>query len=396
MAAPRVRFAPSPTGPFHVGSARTALLNWLFARSAGGAVLLRIDDTDRERSRPEWEQEILAGLAALGLDWDEGPLRQSQRGDNYRAALQRLQLDRVDDAYAFEGRVVARADGSALYHLATAVDDIEDRITHVLRGRDHQSNTELQSRLIVALGAEPPVYVHAPLLVGEDRAKLSKRAGRGVTVAELLAEGFPATAVLNSLALSLADFGTEEIMARDDMVDRFDLRRLHTADSRWDEDKLRWISGQQIRAMSLESFAESIAPLIDEDLPRGARGSAALAGAQGDGATLRECAASVMVLLHGAAPDAQAADALAADGSKQSIAMFCDQLNTVIGDQDLSLEAAREIVGRYRKALKNDGIKLQVGLRALRARLTGVVHGPELPYVVAAAGAERLRKLCRP
>lgn len=396
MAKPRVRFAPSPTGPLHAGSARTALLNWLFARSTQGTVLLRIDDTDRERSSAEWEQEIFTGLTALGLDWDEGPLRQSERGDNYRAALRRLSLDRVDDAYVFEGRVVARADGSALYHLATAVDDIEDRITHVLRGRDHQSNTELQSRLIMALGARPPQYVHAPLLVGEDRAKLSKRAGGGVTVAALLAEGFPASALLNSLALSLADFGTDEIMGRDEMVERFDLQRLHTADSRWDEDKLRWISGQHIRAMSPGRFAESVAPLLDEDPPRGARGLAALTGAQGDGATLRECAASVAVLLRGAAPDTQAAVALMADDSERAIAIFCDQLNVLVGDDDPSLETAREIVSGYREALKNAGIKLPIGLKALRARLTGAVHGPELPYVVGAAGAQRLRKLCRP
>ena len=171
--APRVRFAPSPTGTLHLGSARTALLNWLFARSSGGSMLLRIDDTDAARSDASLVEGVLEDLRWLGLDWDDGPVFQSDRAARYAEALAELPVSRVDDAYVFEGRVIARADGSALYHLATAVDDVDDAITHVLRGRDHLSNTELQRAIIRALGAEPPEYVHAPLLLGADGAKIS-------------------------------------------------------------------------------------------------------------------------------------------------------------------------------------------------------------------------------
>ena len=149
----RARFAPSPTGPLHVGSARTALLNWLFVRLTAGGVLLRIDDTDLERSTVEFEKSIIDDLVWLGLDWDDGPVRRSFAALR-RGAGGREPRDR-DGAFEFEGRVIA-ADGRALYHLATAVDDIDNNITHVLRGRDHVPDTELQSAIIRALGAVPP------------------------------------------------------------------------------------------------------------------------------------------------------------------------------------------------------------------------------------------------
>ncbi|HEV2771986.1 MAG TPA: glutamate--tRNA ligase family protein, partial [Thermoleophilaceae bacterium] len=188
----RVRFAPSPTGALHIGGARTALYNWLLARGSGGSLVLRVEDTDRERSTPENVAQILDALEWLGLDWDEGPISQSERRERHRAEIARL----VDEGHAYEDAgavrlrvpddratvvddvvrgevrfdhaaiddfVIARSDGSPLYNLAVAVDDRDMGITHVVRGEDHLSNTPRQLMVLEALGAEPPIYAHLPL-----------------------------------------------------------------------------------------------------------------------------------------------------------------------------------------------------------------------------------------
>src|ERR687894_873218 len=202
-AAVRVRFAPSPTGVLHIGGARTALYNWLVARGSEGALVLRIEDTDRERSTPENVAQILDALEWLELGWDEGPISQAERGGRHREEIARL----VSEGHAYEDEgavrlrvpdeggtvvhdlirgeirfehaaiddfVIARSDGSPLYNLAVAVDDRDMGITHVVRGADHLSNTPRQVMILKALGAEPPVYAHVPLLHGPDGSKLSK------------------------------------------------------------------------------------------------------------------------------------------------------------------------------------------------------------------------------
>lgn len=381
MSSVRVRFAPSPTGVLHVGSARTALLNWLFARSQGGSVLLRIDDTDAERSDRELEAAILDDLTWLGLSWDDGPSRQSERLDRYAAALEQLPVTRRDGAYEFAGRVIARADGSPLYHLATAVDEIDDRITHVLRGRDHLANTELQTALIRALGAEPPVYVHAPLLVFADGAKVSKRAGDGMTVAALRAHGFPASAICNALALSLADFGVEEVMT--DLLaiaDRFDLDRLHTADSRFDEAKLQWISGEHIRALPLDRLAAALVEFGAVDLPEGA-----LIAASTGGETLVECAEVANGLIDPPPPDDEAIAAIAAT----EVGLAYAVLDEMVESWPLSVEQAADVFKRFKQELRADGYDLGVCLRGLRAVFTGRVHGPEFALLLACIDQDR-------
>ena len=180
----RVRFAPSPTGTLHVGNALTAVIN----RRLGEQLLLRIDDTDPARNVPGGEEELLADLAWLGVRWDEGPVRQSERGEAYRAAAGRIGRDR------FDGVTLVRADGTATYHLASVVDDADFGITHVVRGNDHRPNEALHRRLHEALGTAPPEYVHHGLILGQDGKKLSKRA-EGATVASLREEGIPAAAV---------------------------------------------------------------------------------------------------------------------------------------------------------------------------------------------------------
>src|SRR5947208_6229635 len=190
----RVRFAPSPTGSRHVGNALSAVAN----RDFGDWMLLRIDDTDPARNVPGGEDEILRDLEWLRVGWDEGPLRQSERQDVYRAAAQTLQqaVAKSDEAGAllYRGITLLRADGTATYQLATVVDDVEFGITHVIRGSDHRPNEQLHRELTEALGATPPEYIHHGLILGEDGRKLAKRAP-GATVAALRDAGMPAQAV---------------------------------------------------------------------------------------------------------------------------------------------------------------------------------------------------------
>ena len=225
----RVRFAPSPTGQLHIGGARTALYNWLLARKHGGTLVLRIEDTDRERSTPENVEQILDALRWLELDWDEGPISQVERAARHREQIDRLLADgaayeddgavrlRVPDEgetvvsdvirgdvtfphSAIDDFVIARSDGSALYNLAVAVDDLDMGIDHVVRGEDHLSNTPRQVMILKALDAEPPVYAHLPLLHGPDGKKLSKRHG-AASVQELRDRGYLPEAVRNYIAL---------------------------------------------------------------------------------------------------------------------------------------------------------------------------------------------------
>jgi glutamyl-tRNA synthetase len=180
----RVRFAPSPTGTLHIGNALSAVAN----RGFGDWLLLRIDDTDPARNLPGGEETIVSDLEWLGVPWDEGPVRQSERAARYPEAAERLGVTR------FDGVTLVREDGSATYQLASVVDDIDFGITHVVRGNDHRPNEALHRRLHEALGTEPPEYVHHGLILGADGKKLSKRA-EGATVASLRAAGIPAEAV---------------------------------------------------------------------------------------------------------------------------------------------------------------------------------------------------------
>jgi glutamyl/glutaminyl-tRNA synthetase len=190
----RVRFAPAPTGSLHLGNALTAFANRRFADEQGGSLLLRIDDTDPARVAPGGEQAILDDLAWLGLVWDEGPLRQSERHVRHREAAHLVGEPDADGALRFGRTTLLRADGTPTYQLASAVDDLDFGITHVIRGSDHRPNEELQASLIRALGSEPPQYVHHGLLLGEDGTKLSKRHG-AFSLADLRDEGVPAEAV---------------------------------------------------------------------------------------------------------------------------------------------------------------------------------------------------------
>jgi glutamyl-tRNA synthetase len=291
---PRLRFAPSPTGALHIGGARTALYNWLAARHEDGELVLRIEDTDRERSTAENVEQILDALRWLELDWDEGPHFQSERGERHREEIARM----VDEGHAYlddgavrlrvpdEGEtvvkdlirgeitfqhkdiddfVIARSDGSPLYNFAVAVDDHDMAITHVIRGEDHISNTPRQLMVLEALGGgEPPVYAHLPLLHGPDGKKLSKRHG-AASVQELRDSGYLPAAVRNYLALLGWGYDAETtFFTTEELVERFSLERVSKNPAVFDEQKLRWMNGHYLREMS----ADELTAVLEERLGR--------------------------------------------------------------------------------------------------------------------------------
>src|SRR3954465_15130759 len=290
----RVRFAPSPTGELHIGGARTALYNWLLARRHGGQLVLRIEDTDRERSTPENVAQILDALTWLELDWDEGPISQADRVGRHEEEIKRL----LDDGAAYEDEgavrlrvpdegsttvhdvirgeivfeheaiddfVIARSDGSPLYNLAVAVDDRDMGITHVIRGADHISNTPRQLMILEALGSRPPVFAHLPLLHGTDGKKLSKRHG-AAWVQELRDQGYLPAAIRNYLALLGWGFDdSTEYFTTEQLIESFSLERVSKSPAVFDEQKLRWMNGRYLREMD----PGELAALLEQQTGRG-------------------------------------------------------------------------------------------------------------------------------
>jgi glutamyl-tRNA synthetase len=287
---PRLRFAPSPTGYLHVGGARTALFNWLYARRHGGAFILRIEDTDVERSQAEMVTGILDGLRWLGIDWDEGPevggphapYFQSQRLDRYRAAAKQL----LDSGQAFEdggairfkvppGKtaftdsvhgpiefdnehiesfVILRSDTHPTYHLSVVVDDIDMEITHVVRGDDHISNTPKQVLLYNAFGKTPPAFAHVPLIMGPDKQRLSKRHG-ATSVIEYAKQGYIPEAMFNFLALLGWGTGSnDELFTRDELIQRFNLEGISGGNAVFNTEKLDWFNHQHLLRLTDEEL----------------------------------------------------------------------------------------------------------------------------------------------
>jgi glutamyl/glutaminyl-tRNA synthetase len=318
----RTRFAPSPTGSLHVGNALSAVAN----RSLGGWMLLRIDDTDPARNVPGGEEELLRDLEWLGLEWDEGPVRQSERRERHLEASARL-------GERFGGRTLVREDGTPTYHLASVVDDVDFGITHVVRGNDHRPNEALHRRLFEALGAEPPEFVHHGLILGADGKKLSKRA-EGATVASLREAGIPAEAVRRYL---------DELG-----VPRHDVH--------YDLPRLRRLAVEAIGALDDEELAARVgAPVQLAPALRGAR----------DLNEAREYAASILE------PTAAEVDA------PETLERFRELLQRANGGADPK-ELLREL-----KAVGGD-------LRSLRVALTGRERGPELWTVIAALPTDEL------
>jgi glutamyl-tRNA synthetase len=289
----RVRFAPSPTGFLHIGGARTALFNWLFARHTGGTFVLRVEDTDRARNTAEATQAIYDGLRWLGLGWDEGPNAggdfgpyfQSERNEIYQRHLERLEtagfLFDEDGAIRFRsprehvivddivcGKIdfdltnpethpdmtIRRPDGSWIFHFVNVVDDLEMKITHVIRGEDHLSNTPKHIELYRALGAEPPRFAHIPLILNQDGSKMSKR-DAGASLNTYTEEGFLPEAVCNYLSLlGWSSKDDREKIALPEVVRLFELEKIHRKNAHFDFAKCTWLNGEYVRELPNERF----------------------------------------------------------------------------------------------------------------------------------------------
>jgi glutamyl-tRNA synthetase len=288
----RVRFAPSPTGYLHVGGARTALFNWLFARREGGQFLLRIEDTDKARSTDEHTQVILDGLKWLGLDWDEKPIFQGARLKRHQQVADdllkqdkaymeedaiRLRVppgelawdDAVHGRISFKGEdirdfVILRSDRSPLYNFAVVVDDIDMQITHVIRGDDHISNTPKQLAVYRALGAPLPVFGHVPMIHGSDGKKLSKRTG-SVAIGDYEHRGILPDAMRNFLALlGWSPGGDREIMTMEELRSLFSLEGILKKPAVFDTTKLEWMNGQYLSTRSADELYELVRPHLTE------------------------------------------------------------------------------------------------------------------------------------
>ena len=281
----RVRFAPSPTGNLHIGSARTALFNWLYARHNNGKFILRIEDTDRERSKEEFLEEILGSLKWLFMDWDEGLVFQSKRFDIYKAYAQKLVERRA--AYlegpaiifkvekgkkvSFEDmirgnvefstndikdQVLIKSDGTPTYNFACVIDDAEMKISHVIRGDDHISNTPKQVMLYEALSLPMPEFAHIPLILSKDGGRLSKRHG-ATSISEYKNMGFLHEALVNYLSLmGWAPGNDREILPLDEIVKLFDVKDVNKTGAIFDMDKLTWMNSQYIKNMDPEGLAK--------------------------------------------------------------------------------------------------------------------------------------------
>ena len=299
----RVRFAPSPTGYLHVGGARTALFNWLYARHTGGTFILRIEDTDKARNTAEATQAIYDGLKWLGLDWDEGPFKggdhgpyfQSEREEIYLSYFNRLKdaghLYEDGGAWRFRSQrkvvvlddlvcghiefdltnpethpdiTIRRPDGGWIFHFVNVVDDIEMGMTHVIRGEDHLSNTPKHLELYEALGAQPPRFAHIPLILNRDGSKMSKR-DQGAAVGSYIADGFAPEAVVNYLCLlGWSPKDNREILDIAEIIERFDLPNINRRAASYDIDKCHWMNVQYLLSMSLERFTELSLPFIEK------------------------------------------------------------------------------------------------------------------------------------
>ena len=299
----RVRFAPSPTGYLHIGGARTALFNWLYARHTGGQFILRIEDTDAARNSQEAMDAIIGGLHWLGIDWDEGPITgdatgackgergpyfQSQRRENYRQRVEALKSRNL--AYERDGAVyfrmtkdpitipdlvcgdvtreltdreqkepdfvIVRSDGQPVFHLVNVVDDIEMGITHVIRGEDHLSNTPKHIALFRAFGIEPPKFAHIPLILNQDGSKMSKR-DDGASISYYQEHGYAPEAVINYLCLlGWTPADERNAFAAQEVIAEFDLPQIHRSNARFDGDKLKWLNFEHIKGMSDDRYYE--------------------------------------------------------------------------------------------------------------------------------------------
>lgn len=445
----RVRFAPSPTGMFHVGGARTALFNWALAEQTGGRFVLRVEDTDATRNRPEWTEGIISALDWIGVNGGhpafEGPYFQSAYEPQHREAVAKLLADGkayhcdctretlvartgsehkgydgfcrergltegavrfrtpdegvtvVEDVIrgrvefpndAQEDFVIARTDGSPLYVLANAVDDITQNITHVVRGEEHLGNAQRQQLLWPALGATPPVWAHLPVIVNEQRKKLSKRRDK-VALEDYRAEGYLAEAMVNYLMLLGWGPGDDrEIMPWSEMMPLFRLEDVNSSSAFFDEKKLRAFNGEYIRALPSEIFELRCAEYLDPDWDRETFGK--VAGlAQTRLTVLSEIVPNVdFLFLEEPVFDQASWDKAMKNSPVQILGGYLARLETVSWDPE-SLKIALEEVGA------EHGLKLGKAQAPVRVAITGRTVGLPLFESIEVLGRERSQERLR-
>ena len=401
----RVRIAPSPTGFLHIGTARTALFNWLYARHAGGEFRLRIENTDTTREVAEAVDQIQSSLRWLGLDWD-GPLTfQLDRLDDCRRVADELVA--AGKAYEDEGAirfrmpdegvtafddvvrgrieipnekledvVLVRGDGRPTYNFASPMEDVWDGITHVIRGDDHISNTPKQINIIRAVGGEVPVYGHVPMVFGMDGKKLSKRHG-AVAVEEFRDAGYLPETMLNFLALlGWAPDGETTIMDRDELVKRFELERVSPSPAQFDYAKLDWMNGVYLRALDPNDFAHALVLYLGEQGydwdPELIRRAAPLV--QEKIAKLSEFPSFAGFLFHDVEADV--------DGGREVVAAAREALS------ELEPFTAETIEISLREVVERLGLKPRQGFQPIRVAITGSTISPGLFESIELLGRE--------
>jgi glutamyl-tRNA synthetase len=454
----RTRFAPSPTGFLHLGGARTALFAWAYARRHGGTFVLRIEDTDVERSTPEAVQAILDAMAWLGLDYDEGPFFQMQRMDRYRAVLADMverglayhcymSPDELDALRAdqmargekprYDGRwrperaraeglmppagvdpvirfrnpedgtvewqdgvkgtiaianaelddlVIARPDGTPTYNFCVVVDDIDMRITHVIRGDDHVNNTPRQINIMRALGATPPVFAHLPTVLTPEGDKLSKRHGaRGVL--QYRDDGYLPEAVVNYLARLGWSHGDAEIFSRDELVAWFDLDGLSSSPGRFDPDKLRWVNQEHMKRMPPAELGERLRPFLSRE------GYDIAAGpAPADVAALLRERASTLVEMAQAAGYFYRTPASAPELVAQHVTVAVRPAIVELEEAFVTVDWTKEaILPLIKAAAAKHGLKPPQVMMALRALVAGTAQTPAIDAVLSLVGRDVAR-----
>lgn len=428
--APRVRFAPSPTGYLHVGGARTALFNWLYARHTGGTFILRVEDTDDKRNTEEAVQVIYDGLRWLGLDWDEGPLKgggagpyfQSERNAIYERYLEKLRAagHLYEDAGATRFRsprakvtvvdvvcgtidfdlsdpathpdmTIRRPDGSWIFHFVNVVDDIEMGITHVIRGEDHLSNTPKHVELYNAFGARPPIFAHIPLILKKDgKGKMSKR-DEGSSVSSYMADGYAPEAVRNYLCLlGWSPKDNREKIDIAEVVQLFDLDKINRGNAAFDLEKCAWLSGEYFREMDPARFRT----MARESLQRAGVDLSRYSDAYID-AALDTCRGKLRLLkeLPGYAGfyfrdeivmDAAAVANFLTPEAKPRLAAMREALAALPAFDAVSIE------GALKPLAAAHGVKLGAFLQPIRVAVTGAAAGPSLYHLVEILGRERV------
>ena len=434
---PRVRFAPSPTGYLHIGGARTALFNWLYARHTGGTFVLRIEDTDAARNSQEAVDVILNGLRWLGLNWDEGPLTanatgpskgdrgpyfQSQRKQNYQSRVEAL-LSR-DLAYEKDGAirfrmtrepitipdlvvgdvvrpltdreeqdpdwVLVRSDGQPVFHFVNVVDDLEMGITHVIRGEDHLSNTAKHIALFRAFGVEPPKYAHIPLILNPDGSKMGKR-DKGASLASHMEEGFLPEAVNNYLCLlGWSPKDNIEKLSLGEVVERFDLPQILRHNAKFDFEKLTWLQGEYCRDLAPDRFYELAVHAfakagVDTNQFDTNYVKAALDTCRGKIKTFAELPAYAGFYFHDEITyDPEAAKKSFVFENKPRLEKLRDAFGKLATFDAPSLEATLKAVAAEL------GVKVGVLIHPTRLAATGNPHGPSLYHLLEVLGKEKV------